>query len=794
MIIQSLLDTDLYKFTMMQVVLHHFPGAQAEYRFKCRTEGVDLRPDLEGIERELVELCRLRFRDDELGYLRSLRFMKSDFVDFLGLFQFNEKYVQIGAGEKPGEIDITVRGPWLHTIMYEIPLLAIVSELYFQRTQPRPDLAEGRRRLQAKIGEARAVEPELGFKISDYGTRRRFSRDWQEEVLQTFKREIPQNFAGTSNVWFAMRNNLRPLGTMAHEYMQACQALGPRLRDSQTFAFDKWAQEYRGDLGIAVADTYGTDAFLRDFDMYFCKLFDGARHDSGDPFEWGEKMIDALPPQPRRPAHQDPDLFRPAHRAGRHPDRAPLPRPRAHRVRHRHQPHQRSGVRADQHRHQDDRVQRPAGGEGVGFSRQDDQQGPGLPALPAPGLRPGTGKKLKSAAVAVLAACFALNMFGRGLGDTYAVFLLPLEREFGWTRSQLTGVYSVYLLVNGFTAPLVGLAFDRLGPRWVFGAGVACLGAAFFLAGGLVSLWQFYLFIGALVGARRQPERHGAGLGAAGALVPRAPFHRARHRVLRGRRRHADLRAARAVPGERVRLALRLPPFRQRAAGPRPVRAVRDSLAPVRRRRSAVPAENLEGRGRAGRCAPRCARGCIWGLAQLFFCTATAMFSVVVQLVAFLVDAGFSPLTAATAYGMLGMLSAASVMGSGFLSDRFGYRQTATVSFAGTASGMALLLFLTAFPSTGLLVLFVAMFGLCMGVRGPLVSSVCAKYFAGANVATIYGTIYATNAIGAAFGSYLGGLLHDLTGGYRAGLALALVSIAAAAAPFWTVPALRTFR
>ncbi|HTG96294.1 MAG TPA: nicotinate phosphoribosyltransferase [Burkholderiales bacterium] len=291
MIIQSLLDTDLYKFTMMQVVLHHFPGAQAEYRFKCRTEGVDLRPDLETINRELVEMCRLRFREDELAYLRGLRFMKSDFVDFLGLFQFNEKYVQTGFGEKPGEIDITVRGPWLHTIMYEIPLLAIVSEAYFRRTQPKPDFAEGRRRLQAKIVQARAVEPELGFKISDYGTRRRFSRDWQEEVLQTFKREIPQYFAGTSNVWFAMRNGLTPLGTMAHEYMQACQALGPRLRDSQTFAFDKWAQEYRGDLGIAVADTYGTDAFLRDFDMYFCKLFDGARHDSGDPFVWGERLI-----------------------------------------------------------------------------------------------------------------------------------------------------------------------------------------------------------------------------------------------------------------------------------------------------------------------------------------------------------------------------------------------------------------------------------------------------------------------------------------------------------------------
>jgi nicotinate phosphoribosyltransferase len=291
MLIQSLLDTDLYKFTMMQVVLHHFPGAQVEYRFKCRTPGVDLRAHLDEIRVELANLCELRFHDDELAYLRGLRFMKSDFVDFLALFHFNEKYLRAGHGDAPGEIDITIRGPWLHTILYEIPVLAIVSEVYFRRTQPRPNLAEGRRRLQAKIDLVRTVPPELDFKISDFGTRRRFSLAWQEEVLQTLKREVPEYLAGTSNVWFAMRNNLTPLGTLGHEYMQACQALGPRLRDSQVFAFDKWAQEYRGDLGIAISDTYGVDAFLRDFDMYFCKLFDGARHDSGDPFEWGEKMI-----------------------------------------------------------------------------------------------------------------------------------------------------------------------------------------------------------------------------------------------------------------------------------------------------------------------------------------------------------------------------------------------------------------------------------------------------------------------------------------------------------------------
>ncbi|MBC7803757.1 MAG: nicotinate phosphoribosyltransferase [Candidatus Parcubacteria bacterium] len=292
MIIESLLDTDLYKFTMMQVVLHHFPGAQVEYVFKCRTEGVDLAPHAGEIRAGIADLCKMRFRDEELAYLRGLRFMKSDFVDFLGLFNFNEKYIRVEPSRDSPGLDISIRGPWLHTIMFEIPVLAVVSEVYFRRTQPRPDLEQGRRRLKAKIDLVRALEPDLVFRISDYGTRRRFSRSWHDELIGTFKREIPERFAGTSNVWLAMKHGVTPLGTMAHEYMQACQALGPRLRDSQIYAFDVWAKEYRGDLGIAIADTYGTDAFLRDFDLYFCKLFDGARHDSGDPFSWGERLIE----------------------------------------------------------------------------------------------------------------------------------------------------------------------------------------------------------------------------------------------------------------------------------------------------------------------------------------------------------------------------------------------------------------------------------------------------------------------------------------------------------------------
>ena len=291
MIIRSLLDTDLYKFTMMQVVLHQFPGAQVEYRFKCRNPGVQLAPYVEEIRAEIAGLCRLRFAEEELDYLRSMRFMKSDFIDFLGLFQMNQKWVQVEA-RADGAIDIAVKGPWLHTILFEIPLLAIVNEVYFRNTRPSPDLQEGRKRLNDKIALV-AGHPDLtDMRIADYGTRRRFSRDWQQEVVVTLKQRLGANFAGTSNVLLAMRHGLTPLGTMAHEYLQACQALGPRLRDSQTFAFEKWAAEYRGDLGIALSDVYGLAPFLRDFDMYFCKLFDGARHDSGDPFDWGERLIE----------------------------------------------------------------------------------------------------------------------------------------------------------------------------------------------------------------------------------------------------------------------------------------------------------------------------------------------------------------------------------------------------------------------------------------------------------------------------------------------------------------------
>jgi MFS family permease len=383
-------------------------------------------------------------------------------------------------------------------------------------------------------------------------------------------------------------------------------------------------------------------------------------------------------------------------------------------------------------------------------------------------------------------------MFGRGLGDTYAVFLLPLERDLGWSRSELTSVYSIYLLVNGFTAPFVGLLFDRLGPRWVYGTGMASLGAAMLLASGLTQLWQFYLFIGALVGIGVSLN----GMVPASALLAR--WYRERLSTAIGIAYSAfGVGTVIFVPlvqylvGEYGwRASYRILGWMLLALAPLVV-----VFIPWNRFAAGAPRPEAAQKAGEGWTLDAALRSPVfWGLIQVFFFTAAGMFSIVVQLIAFFVDAGFSPLAAATAFGIVGLLSAASVMGSGIAADRFGYRQTVTASFAGTLSGMLVLIAITFTPSWFLLVLFVPLFGFCMGVRGPIVSSVSARYFAGPRVATIYGIVYASNAVGAALGAFLGGLLHDVTGGYRAGLCMALVFISLAALPFWAVRVLRNYR
>lgn len=291
MIITSLLDTDLYKFTMMQVVLHYFPTVQVEYHYKCRTPGVNLSPYLKEIHEEVQCLCQLSFTDKELTYLSNLPFIKSDLISFLKNFQLSKSCIFIELGKKPGEIFIRVKGTWLDTTLFEIPVLAIVNEVYFRNTNGGSNKEEGRNRLNSKIELVLSDPAAASFRFADYGTRRRFSQVWHEEILTTLKERMGKNLVGTSNVLLAKRLDISPLGTMGHEYLQSCQALSSQLRSSQVFAFKVWAKEYRGNLGVALSDTYGLDVFLYDFNRHFCELFDGIRHDSGDPFVWGERIL-----------------------------------------------------------------------------------------------------------------------------------------------------------------------------------------------------------------------------------------------------------------------------------------------------------------------------------------------------------------------------------------------------------------------------------------------------------------------------------------------------------------------
>jgi len=293
-VITSLLDTDLYKFTMWQTMLHRHPQTQAEYTFVCRNQSAYPLAELAAeVNEQLDHLCTLTFQPEELAYLRGLRFIKSDFTDFLRIFRFQREFITVRA--VGGTLEIVARGPQVHVMAFEIFVLAMVNELYFRRFEREPAIEEGRRRLQAKIEQLRAFgnEPPRRnpFEFFDFGVRRRFAGDWQREVVSKLKREVPQFFKGTSNVLLARDLQLVPIGTMAHEYLQTYQALGVRLRDFQKAALEDWVQEYRGDLGTALTDVVGMDAFLADFDLYFAKLFDGLRHDSGDPQVWGEKAL-----------------------------------------------------------------------------------------------------------------------------------------------------------------------------------------------------------------------------------------------------------------------------------------------------------------------------------------------------------------------------------------------------------------------------------------------------------------------------------------------------------------------
>ena len=401
-------------------------------------------------------------------------------------------------------------------------------------------------------------------------------------------------------------------------------------------------------------------------------------------------------------------------------------------------------------------------------------------------------RALRRTGLAVVLTCFVFNIFSRGIGDAYTVMVIPLEREFGWSRGQLTGIYSVYLLVSGLVGPAAGWLFDRFGPRTVYAAGLVIAGSALLAASYLDRLWGFYLVIGLAVGIgvgllgmvpaaallarwykRRLSTMIGIVFSAAGVgaliIVPLAQYLVALH----------SWRGAYRVLGACVLLTtfvqLFAVPWRRFAGGDPRVEALHAAEV------GAVP----------WTVKRAMATPLFWGLVRIFFFTSMGMYVVLVQVISYLIDLGIAPLTAASAFGVMGMLSVASVMSSGFLADRMGTRRTAIVSFVGTAIGISLFLALSYGPAPALLAACIVVFGLCQGARGPLVSALAAKRFAGKGHATVYGTILATNAIGAALGSYVAGMMHDLTGNYRASFVFSLVSIVFAAMPFFTVKELK---
>ena len=298
MLINSLLDTDFYTFTVWQMAFHLFPRTQVEYQFRCRNE-VDLTCCKERIERELDAFCELRFSQEDLDFLKTIPFLKLDFIEYLEDFRPKRRCCQVQIVNNKLAIKIT--GSWINTIIFEVPILAIVNEVHFDSERiakegyERPRVPkEGYDRFRQKVELVKEYNGKHGqrFKFADFGTRRRFSGHWQELIVQRLSKELPDNFIGTSNVFLAMKYGVKPIGTMSHQLIQIGQGLpNVRISESQRFMLDAWVKEYRGDLGIALSDTLGFDSFLRDFDPFFAKLYDGCRHDSGDPFTWCEKLI-----------------------------------------------------------------------------------------------------------------------------------------------------------------------------------------------------------------------------------------------------------------------------------------------------------------------------------------------------------------------------------------------------------------------------------------------------------------------------------------------------------------------
>jgi MFS family permease len=391
----------------------------------------------------------------------------------------------------------------------------------------------------------------------------------------------------------------------------------------------------------------------------------------------------------------------------------------------------------------------------------------------------------------VLALCFVLSMLGRGVIDSFGVFLLPIVGDFGWDRAQVISIYSLGLLASGLSLPWVGRLFDRYGPRVVYGLGLALLGTAFSVAATARMLWQLQLCLGIAAGlggaclgnvpnsillvrwfGPRLPTAMAVAFSGAGAgvltLLPLSQL------LIDG----YGWRGAYRILGGALLLLLvplLLLPWRIFSAGaPDLARHARPSLT-----------------GEGWTLLRALRHQAFWALFCTFFFTATGMFCISVQVVAYLVDVGFPPLQAATAWGFSGVLVLVGMLTISSLDRLIGRRPSVLLSYGLTIAGIVMLWLLRRYPNAWLLAGFVGCFGSTIGSRGPLITAEAMAIFHGERVGTIYGAISLGGGLGSAVGSWSGGLLHDWSGGYEALIGFALVSVVLGAMPFLVVPALR---
>lgn len=410
--------------------------------------------------------------------------------------------------------------------------------------------------------------------------------------------------------------------------------------------------------------------------------------------------------------------------------------------------------------------------------------------------RPDAAATSRAFLALILMLTFAMNTVGRGVTETFAVFLLPVEKALGATRSEITLTYSIYMLVHGCAAPFAGQLIDRLGARATYGAGLACLGAGYVLAGSATTLWHYYAAAGVLGGlgasclgmvaassllSRWFTSRMGsvmsvpyAAVGAGVLVIPpltqlllQSYGWQTAHRVI-GWGVLALLPLLIALPLARVTAG---------APGWRGARQV--SIAEgkeVWTLRSALRTKAF------------------WGMFGAYFGTSVAAYSVLPQSVAYLVERGVDPLFAASAFGMTGALSAVGIIAMGWISDRVGKVRAVTVSYISTIAGTLSLLLVTWFPSPLLVYGFVVLFGIMQGVRGPVIVTLVATLYRGGAVGSIFGAMSLALGLGAAIGSWLSGYLREVTGDYTLSFLFAVAGSVLGLGLFWGVRSLRTER